>query len=337
MRKEQENIDFLKIVFIVAIICYHCVRKIGFWNEGSYAVELFFVISGYLLAKQSIADKDYTTNWDFAKEKIKKWFPLVLTISLTNYLCGNHSLNTLLNNLTFSPNISDLACNIAWYVNVLLWLSLFYFYIIKHLEQKYVNLIISLLIFISWYVLQQINFVRGSLLGPKGSLGHFFHSAILTGFFCMGIGYFLSFLKEDKSKHKSYFYTILEILFLGYPLLSMFNKSLYISAAGTVYAEIILLVLFIKSKGYLSTLLNKVSWHYISKYVLSIYLLQDIVVKHLFGYILKHQKPLVLQHGYISSFLLVLASFIIGIIGYYIIQKPSEKLINKLGNKTNLD
>ena len=89
-RKNIIGIDFLRAIAIIAVIIYHISVKI--LPGGFIGVDLFFVISGYLLANSlvgQVAKKGDIKLFDNIKKRIKTLWPLlflvifVVTIYLT--------------------------------------------------------------------------------------------------------------------------------------------------------------------------------------------------------------------------------------------------------------
>lgn len=44
------NVEFLRIVFTLGVVCTHFFFRLNIPNYGGYGVEFFFILSGYFLA-----------------------------------------------------------------------------------------------------------------------------------------------------------------------------------------------------------------------------------------------------------------------------------------------
>lgn len=186
------NLDFLKIIFTVIVLLYHFIRAMGFWSEGGYAFELFFIISGFLGAKTF--DKSLPFK-DFIKKKISSFMPYLILAIIAMIPLKPFSIKAILNNLFLTPVFNrDLFILAAWYINIWFWLSLCLFYLQKTLKKEHVIGIVSLSVFISvclmityntWLTWERIGFLNGCFY--RGVAG-------------MGAGYLLSLMAQKNEK-----------------------------------------------------------------------------------------------------------------------------------------
>lgn len=172
------NFDFLKITFTLIVILYHFIREIGFWCKGGYAVELFFIISGFLCFKTF---NNSITTPQFIKKKIASFMPLMLVVILFQLIVQPTPIKNILNNIFLVPVWQyDLFISVGWYIIVWFWISVCLFYLTKTLKSEHINLIITSSIFISialmisynrWLTWEKISFINAGFLRGIASMG----------------------------------------------------------------------------------------------------------------------------------------------------------------------
>ena len=86
MTKYRSDIDGLRAYAVIAVIIFH----LGLLPNGYLGVDIFFVISGYLIT--SIVYKGLTNNnfsiWKFYESRIRRIIPLLLLITTISFLIG---------------------------------------------------------------------------------------------------------------------------------------------------------------------------------------------------------------------------------------------------------
>ena len=220
---KHNSISFWRIVFTLLVVLIHC----GYTLGGYIAVEFFFLVSGFLLAK-SIFEKKQTI-WEFITHRLKRLYPMylfalivyMLLMSAVGFLNDGYSARLFLVN--FLENVAQqwksffmlqvfgldtITVNFAaWYVAALFWVSVLYFIIAKILPRK------AYLIFIaatSLALLIYFFFTTGHLdLGE----GHrfFMCEGVPRAYFEMGIGILLYNLKAFLDDKKVTINCILEV------------------------------------------------------------------------------------------------------------------------------
>lgn len=78
--KYRPDIDGLRAVAVIAVVLFHAWPK--YFAGGFVGVDIFFVISGYLISKILIEalSKDEFSFWDFYSRRIRRIFPALLTV-----------------------------------------------------------------------------------------------------------------------------------------------------------------------------------------------------------------------------------------------------------------
>lgn len=191
-------------------------------------VDFFFIIAGFFLF--------YTINttqsiFEFAKKRFLRLAPLVwVFLSITAILSifinsitppgtGDILRIFLLNDIGFAPLGRTCGYWVHWFVPVIFWVSIFYFYITKIIDKKYLNLIIWLITIISLGLyLNHGNYNTG---GNITQIFYFVNVGVLRGLFGMGIGYFIlhiykSGFLQNCGKWGKYLISIAEIYCVGF-------------------------------------------------------------------------------------------------------------------------
>ena len=313
------NLNFLKIIFLIIIILYHFIRKMGFWCEGGYAVELFFIISGFLCA---VTFNKNISVLEFIKKRICSFMPFLIFAILTLLPFRTYNLENIINNILLIPFFHyNLFIIVAWYINIWFWISLCLFYMQKTLKKEQIIWIVSLSVFIA--VCSMLSYNKWTTVDKIG----FLNVGFLRGIAGMGIGFLLSVIPTknttvDITKQlsvKYIGYTILEFLILGYTVGCMFINNWYISPYYILLSSAGLVCLFLQKKGGLSQITNHPVFFKLGKFLLPIYLLQETPLQ-LFYILLKKYRNLIMLFPYPSIIITIIFVILWGIISYYIIK-----------------
>lgn len=198
-----KNIDFLRFILAVMIVMFHyrgCL-SIKIFSHCNVCVDFFFIIAGFFLFNNIKNENTFT----FARKRFWRLVPMIWLLLLiiiiadifikeTSFSFSNNILRALLlSNIGFAPSVGGtFQLGVLWFVPVLFWVSIFYFYIHKIFEKKYLNLIIWLIIIFS-YTLYYTNNGFGTG-GHSKTLYHFADIGVLRGLAGIGLGYFISML-----------------------------------------------------------------------------------------------------------------------------------------------
>ena len=169
MKKEKRNgiISLWKFLFAIVIAFFHCSQfyqdlKNPFFYGGYIAVEFFFIVSGFYLAKKLIKEKYDTKNIvgetiKYIFKKILKLFPYILiayisSIIIRLYYNPNLKTNELINsiwNLFLLREFGLRSTNILpqlWYLTSM-FISIFILYpIVKKYKEKFIAFISPLIV-----------------------------------------------------------------------------------------------------------------------------------------------------------------------------------------------
>ena len=93
--KYRPDIDGLRAIAVLSVVLYHAkfsILGINFLQGGFLGVDIFFVISGYLITKQILLEIKSTKKFSFHEfyiRRIKRIIPALFFITLTILVIGN--------------------------------------------------------------------------------------------------------------------------------------------------------------------------------------------------------------------------------------------------------
>ena len=193
------NFEFLRIVFTFSILWNHFAWRFGFYAHHTYmAVEFFFILSGFLLL---LTFRPERTAVDFIKNRWIRFAPLVY-FGVVMDLLFERTIDgsKLFADIFFYTRTGLYTENgynpPSWYVSVLIIVSLFYLYLIKHFKEEVSNLIIAVITVLSSYFV-----VKYFIIGKAEQIG-ILNVHQMRGFACIGLGIFVAKIyriMKDKS------------------------------------------------------------------------------------------------------------------------------------------
>ncbi len=119
----RADIDGLRAVAVLLVLGFHAFP--GWIKGGFIGVDIFFVISGYLISTiifQQLGDNDFSFI-EFYGRRIKRIFPALLLVMISSYVFGWYSLDSE----EFKQLGKHLAGGAAFVSNLLLWSESGYF------------------------------------------------------------------------------------------------------------------------------------------------------------------------------------------------------------------
>lgn len=354
-----KNIEFLRIIGCIAIIMLHIflmMKKADLFQDisiyhhfrnmtsnGQKAVDLFFIISGFLFAYKLNLHKSL---WEFVKGKLLRFYPVFIFVILLYLLT---SFTGILE-FKFYDNVLSLLCldgtgltlsrgnvTVFWYVSSLIWVLALYYYLLQNYEKKTVNLFIAISIFFCYGFM--IHAKGGAINNPLQTFYNIFNVQMLRAFGGIGIGYFIGeWYKNNKEQIKKIMLTTkqkllvtgLEFLCLFYIINNLilripkFRNNLFFIVT---FAAII--VLFLAKKGYISNYLEKDFWQNISKYTYSLYLSHTFVITVFLNYFWKINADSVESHPLLNLGILIVCILILGVLTYHLVELPAAKYFKK--------
>lgn len=119
----RSDIDGLRAVAVIAVILYHF--KVGLFSGGFVGVDIFFVISGYLITKV-IADRKNGGRFDFPDfylRRVRRLIPALLAVIAASYLTAF----ILFSPSDFKPMSGSVVYALTGISNIFFWLESGYF------------------------------------------------------------------------------------------------------------------------------------------------------------------------------------------------------------------
>lgn len=336
---KNNAVEVLRILLTMAIIIFHAVTTYDkrdeifhYWRHSRYAVECFFIMSGFYLCKDF--GKDFK---QWIKQRFLRLFPVVFFVLIIVAIVTHPPLYKVIPDLYIVTDIgiggTKTLCGYNWFVNVLFWVSCFYFLLFKSLnnENKFV-LVTGLLIYFPSVLYFSSNY---RFIAPPDNIMVIFNSGILRGIISVGIGCLIYKLlynpvkKSNVESRKKFVLTLLEIFFFCYLFAQMYvvtskniinNALFYILIFGTVFT------FFVNQLGYFSQLLCSFNISRISKYCYSCYIAQTLA--NLYIKNVNYDVNNIVQN--VTTFIILTLFW--GIILHLLIEKPISGLL-KCSNK----
>ena len=345
-----KNVDFLRFILAVLIVMFHGkdIIQLPAWLGGikhcNVCVDFFFLIAGFLLFYKFKPDVD---TWNFSIKRFWRLAPnLWLSIALLGILSifikgihwdliGNFLRVLLLHCVGFSPITGGTSMVISWFISSLFWVSIFYVYIAKIFEKKYLNLIIWILVVICYALyLQNGHFKTG---GHTANICLIFNIGICRALASMGLGYFLSMaynkgVLQNVKEKGAIFISICECFLIGLLTYYMIFSAKLPGKTGMVLivAFAILFYFMLIKKGVVSKLLDNDFLARLGKYSYSIYCFHGVVLPIFRCHIFKHNPEWLTSQPLFSYAIQTICAVVVGIALYYIFERPVNNYIKKV-------
>lgn len=310
-----KNIEILRFIFILQIFFMHTINSNKLYlsfpeidlfqklhmalGKAYLCVDYFFIIAGFFLV---YTFKNISVQ-EFIKKKLNRLLPEIIISILMLYGLSlifktiRIDTNAVVSTLTLTTNLGifPMTVGYAWFATALFWGLLFYFYCLKHFKQKYNNINFALVVIISYSMLFNHNGGFGNVLP---NLYGYINIGLLRALAGIGIGYFIGCwylnnknnLKQNVTLLQKFIYTFLEGFTLFYLIyFTSFHKYKY-SLMILIYTFVLLFILFLIKKGYISRLLDNNFSVFLGKYVYSLYIMEIVVTIFLKDYLLPCKK-----------------------------------------------
>lgn len=354
-----KNLEFLRVIGCVAIVLYHLFDHTSlhkFFGDvtlydkfyymtknGTKAVELFFILSGFFFAYKLNLTKSI---WDFLKQKLIRLYPVLIFCILLSFvisLTGAFKFVTYdyimcflgLTGIGLTKGLDGIS--VFWYVSAMLWTFILYFYILKNYEKKNVDLFIMLSILFSYSFL--IHAKNGVIDHNSQTFYYIFNVGVMRALGGIGIGYFIAeWYKNncDKIKHLLLSFKM-KLMLTGLELTCvvfiinnlMFHHLHYKNQLIFIVVFITTIVLFLIKQGFISQILNKDIWLKLSRYTYSIYMTHAVVLKAFQHAVFKNNSEWVLAHQIENVLLYLIISLLVGVFTYHFIEAPCTRYFSQ--------
>lgn len=331
MKKHNGIISFWKFMFCLMIVVFHAGefysnKSVIWFANGSIAVEFFFIVSGYLMAKSAMNEPKKTNEatgkktFDYIFRKIKSLFPYILIAYIIDcvlrYMAGAHTIrffvrsiyDLLLLNMTGLKTTKLIAH--TWYISAMLICMALIYPQIKKYGKNYFYWIapLSVILIAGW-----LNYNYGNLRNPTLWVG-FTYKGVVRGYFEICLGTILYPLaqklnKIDFTTFGQVFITGVEIIgFITPFVISHFIKGqVYDYVLVSIIALSILLAFSEKTLEF--KLFNNKLFYTLEKLSLTVYLVHNAIRNYI--------RFSNIQLSYSNQVLIILTTSLI--IGYIMI------------------
>ena len=277
-------IEFLRIFFVFFIVLGHIMQGypdvnanvLAFFHTKEmqtwFGVEFFFIIGGFFLYKRIMTTPDI---WSLIKKIYLRLFPALLFVFFLCVMSGSvklYKIPTILSLTTGLTIPGEVTGWGDWYVGVYFWCSLLFIGLFRNnLKQGFL-----------WTGILSYFTLCLKFNAPYDGWMKTYYTIIgnqfIRGIYSMGIGIAMAYLAEKVSvsdkKGLKVFFTLVEVL----GLVLIFNYIARTSHSHLNFWEMeivfsLWLICVVKSLGYISTILNKMSKvQSVSRYAYSVFL-----------------------------------------------------------------
>ncbi|MBR1424961.1 acyltransferase [bacterium] len=322
------NVEFLRIVFSIGIVCFHLftnmIKYVGEdplllhladkTKHAGMIVECFLIIAGFFLF-YSLKNKPEQSWLEFSLNKIARLWP-VFAFSIFCFVILSFIGFIKINFYTQFVNLFFLQCigvtleykGINWYISPFFWTMILYFGILKSFKIGKANLIIAILTYFSFVGL--INNFSGGF--GRETFNIFFNAGLMRCLASIGIGYFVGCLHDRVKNCPEVFINRIEkcVKFV----INYQNKLIYV----IVFA--ILFFLFILKQGLVSNITNLKIFEKAGCYAYSIYVMQQVSFYIMGGTLWKFAD--FSDHKILVILISLIFSVVIAIFTYHFIELP---------------
>lgn len=367
--QKLKNIEFLRVMCTFFIVFYHIFHinflgkfitniPMGILTDLSHhaqkAVDFFFIMAGFFLV---FTFKPTLSLFNFLKKRVIRFWPVMLFVlicygigsifDLTSFAPGRDILTLLfINNIGLPFKHGD-SGNL-WFVSVLIWCSVFYFLMIKHVKLKFNIFTFLFISIISYSIL--LSHQHGDIRGYHQNYYGFVNIGILRGLAGMGLGCLLAsvwpnyktlFAERFNSKLAYISLGCLELVFLLLLIYNSLCHSLHMCKFVLIFLFVILFVLFLINKGFVSQFFDRDIWVKLSKYTYSIYVIHIFVLYVLKNGIYQYHVEFIHKYLLLVTCFTLLVILIFGIFTYRFVEEPCARYLTnkflprKMENKEN--
>lgn len=349
------NIDFLKFLFIICLCTMHFVRGkanlahiihnnvqlntfAGLLGNCSICFDFFFIILGFFLFYTFDKNMGIT---DFIKKQFVRFWPMVLlyviidlvfvyfVFHMSNHIPYNEVYKLL---MIDGIGLTNKFLGITFFVSVFFWGSIFYFYLLKNFSKEIVNILVPLMVVGCYSFL--IHAQNGSVSVIDKTWFYVFNGGVMRGIAGIGLGYIInniySLIKTyTPTMDKYVIYSLVEGTLLYFIFNNLlFQKLRYNSNFILIIGFVLLFILFLLNRGFVSNFFNNKLWGFMSKYVYSIFI-THIFVLRLFRTFWGEHKVFVANNIELNIIGSIACAVIVGIVVYYLVQLPVQNFMKK--------
>lgn len=196
---KDNSIVIWRVYFAYIIMIFHFLNAYGLGTSMYLATDFFFIVSGFLLAKDA-NERKYDSAFQMLKHKASKYFPHYIFSFLISFivftLIGKGpqvSAVEFVSELVFLQmtglNLRHMINVPTWYISVLFLCSYVIYFLYKDYKKLFVQLISPcwIIVIFSWFY-RNYGYLSHSSLGDEVTTGIYWNRPFLLGLSMMGIG-----------------------------------------------------------------------------------------------------------------------------------------------------
>lgn len=265
---KNNSIVVWRIYFAYIIAIFHLLNSYGYGTSLYLATDFFFIVSGFLLAKEAEENK-YESSIKMLISKVKKYYPHYILSMAISYMvfrilnCGPQlSIKEIIPEIgliqMIGLNIKKMVNVPTWYLSVLLICSYIIYFLITNYKKIFVEFLspIFVIVVLTWFY-RNYGYISHSSLGDR-TIGIYWNIPLVLGGCMMCIGVIIYYLIGAVNINVGgWKYCFAEIALLGsVPILACIYK----------YSEIDFVILLMMAVGIAFSFANKYSCNY-NKYI----------------------------------------------------------------------
>ena len=329
--KHYFNINFLRFVSAIGLVIFHLLHynlPNGFQDyykvleqstSSTYLlVDLFLIISGFFLFKTSTKN---TNIFKYIKNRFIRIYPVFLFYNIIMLVMKwEPAFFTKTNIFLLECMHNSFTCEgILWFITPFIW-SCILLYIILKLTKQFSKYIIWPLMILCYITMIDVSGGYFNMFAYITPFINFATLRVISGL-CIGI---LLGIHQDKIKKfdlTTIQSSIIETIVICLLFTNLFITKIFINDLYTICLFTVLVYTFTTKKSYISNLINKPFFGYFGRYAYSIYIMQQI------SFIILNKTSI--QYHFFATQTLILytiLSVLIGVLTYYIIEYPIQKL-----------
>lgn len=231
---KNNSIVIWRIFFAYVIMAYHFFNAYGMGSSLYLATDFFFIVSGWLLARDVQKNK-YENAWEMLVKKVKKYYPHYIFSLIVGYIVlkvfyvdFGMNYKMIMPEITMTQmaglNINKMVNVPTWYISVLLICSYFIYYLLQNHKRFYLQFGVPLiLIVIGTWFFRNCGYLSHSSLGDV-TTGIYWNQPLMLGLMVMSIGVLLYEL-QNKRMFAWGGRTLEAILFVGCMIGAVFYRK----------------------------------------------------------------------------------------------------------------
>ena len=357
MEKRLYNIEFIRFVFAICIIYFHLLHSYIMSHTGNssvyqhlsdqvlyskYIVECFFIMSGYFLYHTIKNHPDWTTGTFVCKKISRLWPSLACSVIIMTVFFGKSFYASFIDLLFLQS--SGLATDwkgLNWYVSAFFVAEVFYFLLAKCIhDPNKMKLLTCLLIYFGYEL---------NISGTDGEFGRnmiygVFNMGVARAIAGVGLGYLIGQIFESASekwragrkdtptqlRNETIAVSCLEIITLVMLIINFFiNDHAYENQFIVVVLFAVFFLCQLNGRAIFGRFTNNPKLGFAGKYAYSIYVMQEVAFAIMKNTWWKNET-FIHDHVALSLGFSVLFSLVLGILVYYLVEKPGARLLGKI-------